>query len=314
MNYSRFNLRGFVDNKASAFYQSFSLAELIATNLSLLEVDRTQGGGGGGGNSITSGAGIGGGSGSAGRMNYHKSVSETVTLKPGSFTEHEETRFIRALKDSVAGQLTRTGAELDGIGSLSPHGLQLDYYQSNVKGLIEISGQLHRGHSNASDFYTLSATLRETFTDTNAPKLRRPTLRQQSKPPGIFYVVTFPPGDPRSTGSNFWLVGRELIQASNMRVAQWLSDDFSRHDQLLSLEHAEVYVWEPQGPTKLRQDLAAFAEFEGLGKVYFLNEAAIKMYRDAGEKFEIRKIISADNLGALCGPPLRGPYLPKGKS
>ena len=52
------------------------------------------------------------------------------------------------------------------------------------------------------------------------------------------------------------------------------------------------------------------AEYED-SIVYFLNEVALKMYREAGEQFEILKTVSEGDMDKIPGPRLRGPYLPE---
>lgn len=54
-------------------------------------------------------------------------------------------------------------------------------------------------------------------------------------------------------------------------------------------------------------------EFEGFGKVYFLNDLAFRMYKEGGIDFEVVKIISDAELPGGCSPSLSGPYMPKEK-
>ena len=51
------------------------------------------------------------------------------------------------------------------------------------------------------------------------------------------------------------------------------------------------------------------AEYDQFEKVYFLNEVALRMYREAGIDFEVLKTISADEVSKMLGPSLSGPYV-----
>lgn len=54
-------------------------------------------------------------------------------------------------------------------------------------------------------------------------------------------------------------------------------------------------------------------EYEKFGKVYFLNEAAYRMYREGGVEFDIYKVIPDDELPEGCTRGIGVPYLPKEK-
>ena len=140
-----------------------------------------------------------------------------------------------------------------------------------------------------------------------------------------YYVVAFAHENPLAQNNLFHSEGIRLIKSSVQRIRS-----LSR-EQLQSLEYAIVYTL-LMLPPHLRQQFqkASIApghanealqterlkvmlnppvEYEQYDQVHFLNEVAVRMYREGGIDFEILKTISEDELPEGCNRSLRGPYI-----
>jgi hypothetical protein len=183
--------------------------------------------------------------------------------------------------------------------------------EEGIEGRVEISVKLsERG-------CTAKATLDETSSSTRAPVIDA-GRHERRKPSGDYHAVAFTPDDVRGSTNAFLDSGRVAIKAGMERLRRKLrSADPSESDSVLKgLPNAEVYVLMrlPPGMSKrveesLGQQFEVPAEYDLYGRVYFLNEAALKMYREAGEIFEVLKIVSAEEVSKMASPTLRGPYL-----
>ena len=124
--------------------------------------------------------------------------------------------------------------------------------------------------------------------------------------------------DPRALSQEFHEIGQRVLRESTERIMKRLLADYSGKDSVLqNLQYAEVYFWNPLPPEIKQRWKGAMgdefylpAEYEPFAAVYFLNEVALKLYREAGVDFEVFKTISSDEMPRLPGPSLRGPYLP----
>ncbi len=122
-----------------------------------------------------------------------------------------------------------------------------------------------------------------------------------------YYVVTFPQKDPRAQHSDFDRWGATLSERSakegNRKVSEM--DQEFEYALILSLPSIPEAVKDMLPPSQ-RASLAEGGfpyrtkEYEGFEKVYFLNEAALKMYREGDIVFEVTKKISEDELPQGC--------------
>jgi hypothetical protein len=80
-----------------------------------------------------------------------------------------------------------------------------------------------------------------------------------------------------------------------------------------------MYVW-TRTPEHIKEKLKNVfgnvfqlsAEYDAFDKVYFLNDLMLQMYQEAGEDFEVIKIVSAEEVAEIpWGPSFRGYYIPK---
>jgi len=141
-----------------------------------------------------------------------------------------------------------------------------------------------------------------------------------------YYVVGFTHENPLAHTNYFHNEGVRLIKDSVQRLR-----GLSR-EQLQSLEQAVVYTLlmlpphlrqqfqgatireaEPdrvQQQAKLDMMLNPLAEYEQYDQVHFLNEVAVRMYKEGGIDLEILGTVSEDDLPEGCNRSLRGPYVP----
>src|SRR5712692_2061592 len=142
-----------------------------------------------------------------------------------------------------------------------------------------------------------------------------------------YYVVAFTRDNPLAQDDRFHNEGVKLIKESAPRIPRDISKE-----QASKLEYAVVFSL-PVLPPDIRQSLQEGynqspgakhllqeelieamiyppQEYEQYGKVYFLNEVALRMYRLGGITFDILRKISEEELPKQCSRSLRGPYIP----
>lgn len=285
------------------------MAELVKRNSSWPSLESLGGGvGGGGGGGWFSRVGSHGPH--TGLSHFHKTDSFAFHLKPGEFAKTDEEKFLSSLKADLQGEIVKSGASMTASGDLETAGCYVEYSEEGIQGRIEISSRISR-----AEFHTLTATLSETSTSEKSPLILRP--KQGRQPTGTYYVVPLPPDDERASMHDLLVTGQKIIKESVENIRQKLLADQSSKDTLLpNLEYAEVYVWQPI-PREIQERLKRMtgeevkvpAEYEQFERVYFLNEVALRMYREAGIDFEVLKTISADEVSKILGPSLSGPYL-----
>lgn len=131
-----------------------------------------------------------------------------------------------------------------------------------------------------------------------------------------YYVVALERDDPLVKRHKFHEIGCGLVEASTERVrAELLRTGDSAF--LKNLEHVEIYTFGEVMPgyEHALPEWARFylptPEYENFAKVYFLNELALRMYREGGVEFEVAKVISDEELPVGCSRSLCAQYMPK---
>ena len=285
----------------STFYTTFSLADLIARCTCDFISSDVSGGGGGGG--CATGTGVQ----DEAQAHYQKSETHSFQITGRG----EEAQFISQLKAEIEKQIADCGANVTISVGPSKSGFALEYAEEGIRGRIEISGEL------TANYYSVNVNLIEA---SGSEKNQSAQLwKMRHDPEGQYYAVGFKPEDPRASTDEFFEIGRRAIKESNDAIGKKLVADYSHKDSLLSnLKDAEVFCWRKlPAEITLRiseafgEDFSLPSEYDGFAAVYFLNEHALKLYREAGADFEIFKNISSDELPRIPGPSLRGPYLPK---
>ena len=131
-----------------------------------------------------------------------------------------------------------------------------------------------------------------------------------------YYVVALERGDPLLNGHKFYRIGCNLVDESIERMRAYLGRG-GDSSFVKGLQHVEVYSFGEVMPGyehTLPERAKAYMptpEYEKFGKVYFLNELALRMYKEGGVEFEVMRVISDEELPEGCSNNLSAPYFPK---
>lgn len=253
------------------------------------------------------GGGIGSGSGfiGAGKSGYDKSETYSCTVHLAGDDRFDEPAFIASLRSLVETEILNCEAAISAKGNLDQSGFYFEYKWKDISGRIDILGKL------MSMNYVLNAELHESGLGGHHPAHDASWLIQ---PPGEYYVIGIK--DENLRDKAFLDAGLGMIKASIERLRG------VTRDQLKVIPYAEVFTLIRLTPEIKRaledrsirlnidSNFDATAEYSGYEKIYFLNETALRMYRDAGIELEVLKKTSAAEMAAECHRTLRGPYLP----
>ena len=290
---------------SSSFFANFSVARLVKKCGSPSAVACSGGGMGGGG--------MGSGFHATGskESRYQKSDSFSCRLRLVEGSEFDASEVMRSLKADVEKEIIDSGGSVGRSDELQS-GFRIEYSEEGVRGSVEVTGRL-----SGTDYFGLRATLDEMSASEKQPATeKRVGVRQ---PVGVYHVVPFRRDDPRASTREFYDRGQEAIKAAVERLRQKYLAEYPRKDSpRQNIEYAEVYEWAPMAPEVRRvweeatgEKSEVPAEFAQYGKVYFLNDVAYRMYREAGVVFEVMKTIQADEVAKMPmpGSSLRGPYI-----
>jgi len=61
----------------------------------------------------------------------------------------------------------------------------------------------------------------------------------------------------------------------------------------------------------IEQNVDMPEEYKEYEKVFFLNEVALRMYREGGIALDVLKKVSGPDMPKRCSRTLRGPYIPQ---
>jgi hypothetical protein len=260
----------------------------------------------------------GGIGGTAGRIGVGsgamRSRQESIafTIDPASRKEFEAGKFTESLRADVKSEIEINGLAITASDTLGSAGFSFDYMEGELKGRVHIMGRKTLDNNR----YHITASIEET-----GPVASTLTWLQRDKthhPPGNYHAVTFPDDDIRAHSQRFYYRGREALDSSRERIQQLCMRDPSKSNSVVKdLPYAEVFVWKRMDPGILQrlggivQRFDLPEEYDQYPVVYFLNETALKMYRNAGEEFEVLKVVSEKDMPTIPGPQLRGPYMPE---
>lgn len=131
-----------------------------------------------------------------------------------------------------------------------------------------------------------------------------------------YHVVAFPQSNPDAEHSEFCNLGTQLLKQSASRAPKKppVSDDVEfEYALVLSLPSIPEAVRDLLPPAHIKSlSEGGFPqrppEYEAYQQVYFLNDAALKMYRGSGGRFEVLKKISEDELPQGCDMVMLWPH------
>lgn len=131
-----------------------------------------------------------------------------------------------------------------------------------------------------------------------------------------YYVVAFPQTNPQALHSEFNRWGAELLKRSAKEMPPKIPESEAAEFEyalVLSLPLIPEAVRDllPQPQRKILSE-AGFPyrapEYDGFEKVYFLNEQALKMYREGDIVFDVLKKITEDELPQGCDMVMMWPH------
>jgi len=310
-------------NRASAFFANFSLLELIKDKLYLPTSYPNR-----------SSRSAGGGHLGHGQFLYRRSESFPCPVYVSDYVSFDEQGFITSLKAEVEKEIIDSAATISRQGNiegnLNSSEFYFEYTQEGIKGRIVISGKMIKSG------YYLTADLEEIAEGAEFPIAADEFRGAEAsvmcatpgvgglpvvitefgrvKPEGDFYVVPFKRDDPLAQDDKLHYLGAELIRGWKKRVPRSMKNEPAK-----DLQYAEVWslVNIPRHFRQLarvrgiEQNVGVPEEYNEYEKVYFLNEVALRMYRDGGIALDVLKKVSGAEMPKRCNRTLRGPYVPR---
>ena len=286
--------------KPSGFYLNFSVSEVIKQMVSSAALICAKGSMGG--------SGTGSGHSNDERAHYRKHDSFSCHIKPEDREGFDEAELMRELKSKVESEISSLGARVTGGDQFTYSSFYLEYADENITGRIEIKGGFQQ-----ENYFRIEVSFDETSSSQNQPLIEKPLDDYQ--PVGAYHVVAF--ASDSKEARDFYEKGRRATAESNERFRQkYLNekDNFNDEDY-----RTVMYVW-TRTPAHIKERLKdrfnGFVdlptEYDGFDKVYFLNDLALQMYREAGEDFKVLKVIPAAEIEKILSrPSFRGYYVPK---
>ncbi|HSB09910.1 MAG TPA: hypothetical protein VLM38_10530 [Blastocatellia bacterium] len=283
----------------SPFFDRFSLREFIEKNYPWAAT-RLSGVGGS----------IGGGSGYIGssKSSYHKSETFSCQIHTTGDDRFDEPKFIESFRSLIQTEIIESKATISAQGTPEPGAFYFEYSFEDIRGRVDVVGKLVIAN------YVLTAEISE-----RGEGIAHPTEgRWPIQPQGEYYVVGITEKPSARQIAGFLEIGRRLISESLESIRHPLSTLRPEN-----LQYAEVFslfrlppeirraVEEQQIKLHLELNPDPWEEYEKYEGVYFLNETAVRMYRDAGIELDVLKTISAAEMPKQCHRPLRGPYVSK---
>src|SRR5258708_7874220 len=112
-----------------------------------------------------------------------------------------------------------------------------------------------------------------------------------------YYVVALEHGDPLLKRHQFNEMGFQLVNESMERIAEEIrrtgDSAFTKNlKQVKTYSFGEVMPGYEERVPEWAKAYLPTEEYKKFGKVYFLNELALKMYREGGVTFEINRVIA----------------------
>ncbi|MBO0860744.1 MAG: hypothetical protein J2P21_20125 [Chloracidobacterium sp.] len=284
-------------NGTSSFFANFSLRKLVNDKLNLPAATYPGASLRGGGGGFTVG----------GQSICHKSESFTCPIYASDFVSFDEQGFVTSIKAEIEKEMINLEVSINRQGKIdgdfNSSEFYLEYSHGEIKGRIVISGKMI-----ASGYY-LSAYIEEIIKGGEFPVVTTqyagagpraicgvsggvglpfaPEGVKWAIPEGDYFAVLFSQDDPLAQDHKFLRRGYELLNESRNRI--------------------------PPG-VKIESD-AGFKYVEVLSlydTLYFMNEAALQMYREGGIEIETLKKIPIPEIPKRCNRILGGPYFPGG--
>jgi len=256
------------------------------------------------------------------------------------YVSFDEQRFIASLRAEIEKEIINHAAEIrrqrNIEGDFNSSEFYIEYTQEGIKGRIVISGKMIEGGyyltaeieeiSEAAEFPFAVEEVRDSggsvicaATAVGGFPFAADDLRKV-RPEGDFYVAPFRQDDPLARNDKFQRIGAELIMASRVRIPPGITKEGAG-----AFQYAEVWSL-VNIPRQLKRYLGEKGvdrnvdmpgecdvpeEYKEYERVYFLNEVALRMYREGGIALDALKKVSGAEMPERCNRILRGPYIPQ---
>ena len=311
-------------NRVSTFFANFSLRELVKNKLHLPASSQ---------NRASRSAG-GGGFLGHGQSLYRKSESFPCPVYVSDYVSFDEQGFITSLKAEVEKQIIDSAAAITGQGNIEGNfnssEFYFEYMQGGIKGRILISGKMiESGYYLTADLEEIAEGAELPFAITEfsgagaivacgatggggfpfaADEFKR------VKPEGDYYVLIFMQDDPLARDNKFHSIGVELIKESRERITRGITNESAKDVQyaevwsLINIPQHLKQLLHERGIERNDEEPEEYKEYE---RVYFLNEVALRMYKEGGIALDALKKVSGAEMPKRCNRNLRGPYIPQ---
>lgn len=289
--------------KPSDFLTNFSVAEIVKqlkSNSGLICANGSMGD-----------CGIGSGYGDSKNVRYRKHDSFSCHLKDSDKEKFSQAEIIQELKEKMGSEISRHNAKVVNDNQLNSSSFYLEYTAENIAGRIEITSTLRQ-----ENHFLIEVSFNETSTSQTTPIVERPPLIYQ--PIGNYHVVAFVSDNKEAR--EFYEKARRATEESNERFRQKVLAEGDSFRNFRDEDYRVVmYVW-TRTPShikeRLNNQLDGFielpSEYDFFDKVYFLNDLALQMSQEAGEKANVLKIIAAEEVAKLLErPSFQSYYVPK---
>ncbi|MGI8469201.1 MAG: hypothetical protein ACR2N3_12195 [Pyrinomonadaceae bacterium] len=289
--------------KPSDFLTNFSVAEIVKqlkSNSGLICANGSMGGGG-----------TGSGYGDSEKVRYRKHDSFSCHLKDPDKEKFNQAEIIQELKEKTESEILRHNAKVVNSNQLNSSSFYLEYKAENIAGRIEIKSTLRQ-----ENYFLIEVSFDETSTSQTTPIVERPLLIYQ--PIGNYHVVAFVSDDKEAR--EFYEKARRATEESNERFRQKVLAEEDSFRNFRDEDYRVVmYVW-TRTPNHIKERLKdrfdgfieLSSEYDAFDKVYFLNDLALQMFREAGEKVKVVKTIEAEEVAKLLErPSFQSYYVPK---
>ena len=286
--------------KPSTFFTNFSVAEIIKrlnSNSGLICANGSMGG-----------AGMGSSHGDHENSRYRNNDSFSCHLKDADKEKFNQAEIIQEILEKTRNEITKFGARVTGEVQLNSSSFYLEYADESIVGRIEIKSSLYQENN-----FRVEVSFDETSTSQKTPIVERPLPSYQ--PTGNYHVVAFTSDDKEAR--EFYEKGQKSYRESDERFRQKFlaeKDNFRDEDY-----RTIIYVWTRMPDyikERLKDRFDKFielpSEYDSFNKVYFLNDLALQMYREADVEIEVVKTVPAEEMAKLLdGPSFQGYYVPK---
>lgn len=303
----------------SQFFSTFSLRHALSRPEARQDISVTGFIGGGGGASSSSGPGF---------AQHSRTENFRIPLVAADRGFFKEETVLSPLKETIEKAILESGASVLYRGTIDGRYYSSEFFYEYEEGPIQ--GRLLICGKTLGDGYGLRSTLDEVGPAVLPSHLRERRIMERHvtlgaearadrypayvspQPAGTYSVIPFLQDNPWSLDDNFYYLAIALLERSRKRLG-----DFVRAQHSPANIPVEIWAWTnnlqqlrflgSQGPAL---DQAVQEEFRQYAKIFFLNEGALRMFKDATIRLNVLREISAEEMPIGCHQNIRAVYFP----